>query len=156
MHNMTRKFFLTLTAFACLSLTAAAQQNRASIGTYNVVKEEVALNAEEWRNAYNSGDVEKLAAFYSEDADYVSPHVPGLMIHGREAIKQNFQRGIAGGGHVDSIVVQRSSYSGDLAYMVCAYQATNSGVTVHGKNVLVMKKVRDKWLIVTHASIVRD
>ena len=156
MHNMTRKFLLTLTASACLSLTAAAQQNRASVGTYNVLKEEVALNAEEWRNAYNSGDVEKLAAFYSEDADYVSPHVPGLMIHGREAIKQNFQRGIAGGGHVDSIVVQRSSYSGDLAYMICAYQATNSGVTVRGKNVLVMKKVRGKWLIVTNASIVRD
>jgi uncharacterized protein (TIGR02246 family) len=156
MRNMTRKFLLAMTASACLSMAAAAQQNRASMDTHNVVKEEVALNAEEWRNAYNSGDVERLAAFYSEDADYVSPHVPGLMIHGREAIKQNFQRGIAGGGHVDSIVVQRSNYSGDLASMVCAYQATNSGVTVHGKNVLVMKKVDGKWLIVTHASIVRD
>jgi hypothetical protein len=65
-------------------------------------------------------------------------------------------RGIAGGGHVDSIVVQRSSYSGDLAYMVCAYQATNSGVTVRGKNVLLLKRAGNKWLIVTRALIVRD
>jgi ketosteroid isomerase-like protein len=153
---MTLKFLLIVTASACLSLTAAAQQSGALIGTYNVVKEEVTLNAEEWMNAYNAGDVEKLAAFYSKDADYISPHVPGLLIHGREAITQNFQRGIAGGGHVDSIVVQRSSYSGDLAYMVCAYQATNSGVTVRGKNVLVLKRAGDKWLIVTHASIIKD
>jgi uncharacterized protein (TIGR02246 family) len=153
---MKSKTNLMLVALVCLSLTAVAQQNNVTIDAYNVIKQEVPLNTEEWRNAYNAGDVEKLAAFYSEDADYVSPHVPGLMIHGREAIKQNFQRGIAGGGHVDSIVVQRSYYSSDLAYIVCAYQATNSGVTVHGKNVLVMKKIGGRWLIVTHASIVRD
>jgi ketosteroid isomerase-like protein len=153
---MTLKTPLIFAALACLSLTAAAQQNSVSIDAYNVVKEEVPLNAEEWRSAYNAGDIEKLASFYSEDADYVSPHVTGLMIHGREAIKQNFQRGIVGGGHVDSIFVQRSGSSCDLAYVISAYQATNSGVTVHGKNVLVMKRIRGKWLIVTHASIVRD
>lgn len=150
------KLIALMAGLACLSLTAAAQQTGVSIDAYNVVKEGVPLNTEEWRNAYNAGDVEKLAALYCEDADYVSPHVPGLMIHGREAIKQNFQRGIAGGGHVDSIVVQRSGYSGDLAYVVCAYQATNSGMTVHGKNVLVMKRLGGRWLIVTHASIVKD
>jgi len=148
-----------LTAIAALIVfwcTAAAQQNSVKIDAYNVVREEVAFNTEEWRNAYNSNDVEKLAAFYTEDAYYVSPHVPGLMIHGREQIKQNFQRGIAGGGHLDSLVVHRSGSSCDLAYLVCAYHATNSGVTVHGKNVLVMKRVGGRWLIVTHASIVRD
>jgi uncharacterized protein (TIGR02246 family) len=150
------RFLTSIAALAAFCCTAAAQQNNVAIDGYNIIKQEVPLNTEEWRNAYNAGDVEKLAAFYSEDADYVSPHVTGLMIHGREAIKQNFQRGIAGGGHVDSIVVQRSSYSGDLAYMVCTYQATNSGVTVHGKNVLVMKKVDGRWLIVTHASIIKD
>ena len=153
---MIKKCLFTLTTIVCLSLTAAAQQNSLSIDAYNVVKEEVPLNAEEWRSAYNAGDVEKLASFYSEDADYVSPHVTGLMIHGREAIKQNFQRGIAGGGHVDSILVQRSGSSCDLAYVISAYQATNGGVTVHGRNVLVMKRVGGKWLIVTHASIVKD
>ncbi len=154
--SMIKNSLFALTTIVCLSLTATAQQNSVSIDAYNVVREEVAFNTEEWRNAYNSNDVEKLAAFYTVDADYVSPHVPGLMIHGREQIKQNFQRGIAGGGHVDSIVIQRSGYSGDLAYVVCTYQATNSGVTVHGKNVLVMKRLGGRWFIVTHASIVKD
>jgi len=150
------KTILTAAALVCISLTAAAQQSDVRVDAYNIIKEEVSLNTEEWRKAYNSNDAEKLAGFYAEDADYVSPHVPGLMIHGREQIKQNFQRGIAGGGHVDSITVQRSGSSCDLAYIVCAYAATNSGVTVHGKNVLVMKKAGEKWLIVTHASIIKD
>lgn len=153
---MTLRLLFTSAALFCLSLTAAAQQNSISIDAYNVVRQEIAFNTEEWRKAYNSNDVEKLAGFYTEDADYVSPHVPGLMIHGRLEIKQNFARGIAGGGHLDSVVVQRSGSSCDLAYLVCAYHATNSGVHVHGKNVLVMKKVEKKWLIVTHASIIRD
>jgi hypothetical protein len=66
------------------------------------------------------------------------------------------QRGIGGCGHVDAIVFQRSSYSGDLACMVRPYQATNNGVTERGRNVLVLKRAGDRWLIVTPASIVRD
>jgi uncharacterized protein (TIGR02246 family) len=148
-------FPLVIFALACLALSASPQQNSVTINAYNVVREEVALSFEEWKNAYNSNDVEKLAGFYAEDADYISPHVPGLMIHGREQIKENFRRGITGGGHVDSIAVQRSASSCDLAYFVCTYQATNNGVTVRGKNVLVMKRVRTHWLILTHASIVK-
>jgi ketosteroid isomerase-like protein len=149
-------FPLVIFALACLALSASAQQNSVTINAYNVIKEEVTLSTEQWKNAYNSNDVEKLAEFYAEDADYISPHVPGLMIHGRGQIKENFRRGIAGGGHIDSIAVQRSGSSCDLAYLICAYQATNSGVTVRGKNVLVMKRVGTRWLILTHASIVKD
>jgi uncharacterized protein (TIGR02246 family) len=154
--STTLKFPLIIFILACLPLSAAAQQDFVTINAYNAIKEEVTLSTEEWMNAYNSNDVEKLADFYAEDADYVSPHVPGLIIHGREQIKENFRQGIAGGGHIDSIAVQRSGSSCDLAYLVCAYQATNSGVTVHGKNVLVMKRVGTRWLILTQASIVRD
>ena len=153
---MITKLLFTLVVLACLSATAAAQQQRIPADSSSMTDAELHRSVEEWRVAYNNNDVEKLAAFYTEDADYVSPHVPGLMIHGREAIKQNFQRGIAGGGHLDSLAVHRSGSSCDLAYLVCAYHATNSGVTVHGKNVLVMKRVGGKWLIVTHASIVKD
>lgn len=117
---------------------------------------ELRLRAEEFKNAYNTNDITTLAALYDENADYVSPHVPDLMIHGREQIKQNFAKGIAMGGHIDSIEVLTSGSSGQLAYMVTTYIATNNGVPVKGKNVLVMKRVKGQWLIVTHASIVRD
>jgi hypothetical protein len=54
------------------------------------------------------------------------------------------------------VQVVRAETSCGLAYMICTYHATNSGVTVTGRNVLVLKKIDEEWLIVTHASIVRD
>jgi ketosteroid isomerase-like protein len=109
-----------------------------------------------FREAYNRNDVEGLAALYAEDAAYVSPHVPDLMIRGREAIKANWQRGIALGGYIDTIEVLATGSSCDLAYVVSRYAATNSGVKVGGRNILVLRRVNGTWLIVTHASVVRD
>lgn len=111
---------------------------------------------EEWRAAYNSGDLKTLKAFYAEESRYVSPHVVDLMISGRDAITANFGKGIAGGGHIDAITVLAAESSCDLAALVCRYDATNGGVKVSGKNILVMRRVDGRWLITTHASIVRD
>jgi uncharacterized protein (TIGR02246 family) len=141
---------------ACLWLTAAGQESKSASDSRGVTIRELQRTTNEWMKAYNANDAVKLASFYTEDADYVSPHVKGLILHGREQILQNFRRAIAGGGHLDSVVVERSGSSCDLAYLVCSYHATNSGMAVHGKNVLVMKKVGERWLIVTHASIVKD
>ena len=150
---MISRILLTLLALLTLSLISRAQEAEDSS---SVSIRELRRTTGEWVNAYNTKDLQKLGSFYTEDADYVSPHVEGLMIHGREQILRNFERGITGGGHVDSVVVQRSGSSCDLAYLVCAYHATNRGVAVHGKNVLVMKRVETRWLILTHASIVKD
>ena len=138
-----------------LGSTGTAQTNVIP-DSLNPLIAELRLRAEEFKKAYNTNDVATLAALYDENADYVSPHVPDLMIHGRERIKQNFKKGIAMGGHIDSIQVLTSGSSGQLAYMVTTYVATNNGVTVKGKNVLVMKREKGKWLIVAHASVVRD
>jgi ketosteroid isomerase-like protein len=112
--------------------------------------------AEGWRLAYNSGDTQKLGSFYAEDARYVSAHVPTLILEGKEAILKNFERGYAGGGRLDTIVVLFSDVSCDLATLVCRYDATNDGVKVSGRNILIMRKSGSEWLITTHASIVRD
>jgi ketosteroid isomerase-like protein len=112
--------------------------------------------AEEWRNAYNRNDAPVLTTFYTDDAEYISPHVTGLLIRGKEKLLENFRLGASMGGHVDSVKVLTIGSSCDLAYMVCSYVATNNGVKVSGKNVLVLKKVKGHWLITTHASVVRD
>ena len=149
------KTLLTVIAVLSLGRSLDAQENIAA-------RQDMRQNAElrqravEWKDAYNSNNADALAAFYTEDAEYVSPHVSGLIIRGWDRIKQNFQRGVAMGGHVDSIQVLTSDSSCDLGYMVCRYVATNGGVTVSGRNVLVLKKIRGTWLITTHASIVRD
>lgn len=114
------------------------------------------LKIEGFTSAYNRNDTTALASFYVDTAQYVSPHVPNLIIRGRKAIVDNFRNGIAMGGHIDSVIVLSEGSSGDLSYLVCRYVATNNGVTVNGRNILIMKKIDGEWMIVTHASIIKD
>lgn len=109
--------------------------------------------AEEWRAAYNAKDAAAVAALYALDAYYVSAHV---VAHGREEIQAYFQRGIDAGGHIDTIRILSSGQSGDLAYWVGTYEATNAGQSVRGRNVVALRKVRDRWLMVAHETVVAD
>jgi hypothetical protein len=60
------------------------------------------------------------------------------------------------GGHIDGVEVLSSQVSCDLASLLCRYEATNSGQKVTGLNVILLKKVAGKWLILSHATVVRD
>lgn len=112
--------------------------------------------ASDWLAAYNSGDSTRLAAFYTKDAQYVSPHVQGYVLRGRDAIVANFLTGARAGGHIDSITVLSCSITEQMVTIVCRYDATNSGVSVNGRNVIVLRKVDNRWLYAVHASIIRD
>ena len=109
--------------------------------------------AEEWRAAYNAKDAAAVASLYAPDAYYVSAHV---VAHGRPEIQAYFQRGIHAGGSIDAIRILSSGQSGDLAYWVGTYEATNAGHKVRGRNVVALRKVRAKWLMVAHQSVVAD
>ncbi len=109
---------------------------------------------EQWRLAYNSGDAQNLTPLYSEGARYLSSHVPGLEANGREAVAAYFQKGMNMGGHIDSIEILTMDISDGLATLLCKYQATNSGETVVGRNLLVLKKVNGAWLITLHMTVV--
>ena len=160
------KTVLTLIIGLLLSNESLAQEDprhELSAGSYHTIivhpqegPAEFLRLADEWKNAYNAGDAMRLGSMYSDDAEYVSPHVAGLVIRGREGIQANFSRGMHSGGHIDSVTILSSRVSGDMAYLVCRYDATNSGQKVNGRNVLIAKKVDGRWLIVVHASVVRD
>ncbi len=109
---------------------------------------------EQWKDAYNSGDAQNLVSLYSADAIYTSSHVAGLEAIGRNKLIENFQNGINGGGHIDHIEIQSMEAEGGLAGLYCKYTATNAGVTVSGRNLLILKKQGEKWVIVTHMTVV--
>ncbi len=111
-------------------------------------------NVEKWKDAYNSGDAQNLIPLYSEDAIYSSSHVPGLEAIGLEKLIANFQKGASSGGHIDKIEILSANLSKDMASLYCKYQATNSGVTVSGRNLLVLRNVKGKWLIFIHMTVV--
>ena len=112
--------------------------------------------ANEWKDAYNSKDLDRLAALYAEDADYISSHVSGLIARGRASIRANFQTGIEAGGHVDAVRILTSRISCDLAYLVSIYEATNNGQRVSGRNLIVLRKPGGKWLIASHMTVVPE
>jgi ketosteroid isomerase-like protein len=123
-------------------------------GQSNTILEKLQTSTEAWKNAYNSGDAKNLRSLYSEDAKYLSSHVPGLEALGRENVITNFQKGISTGGHIDNIKIISFERSGNIAYLLTQYQATNAGQTVSGRNLLVLRKVKRQWLIAVHMTIV--
>lgn len=110
--------------------------------------------AEQWKAAYNAGDSAQFAKLYTADATYISSHVSGLVAEGRVHVLAYLLAGQRGGGHVDEIAVLSVHTSRNLATVLCSYQATNSGITVTGRNLLVMKRIGKRWLIVTHITVV--
>lgn len=105
-------------------------------------------------NAYNSGDAKNLMPLYAPDAQYISAHVAGLVAPDRDKLIANFQIGISGGGHIDTIEILSMNVSCDLATLLCRYRATNSGVSVTGRNLLVLRKENDTWIIILHMTVV--
>lgn len=147
--NFILKTFLQINfLFICFSAYAQTNKDAASL------EKEFTAQTDGWMKAYNSKDAGNLIPFYTEDATYVSGHVNGLQLDGRTNVIANFQNGIDGGGHIDKIEILSFNYSNDLATLLCKYQATNSGVTVSGRNLLVLKKVNGKWLIAVHMTVV--
>ncbi len=109
--------------------------------------------SEDWIKFYNAGDAAKVGALYTEDGYYLSAHI---LAHGRQAIRSYWERGIKAGGHIDFIKPVTIYYSGNLAYCAGTYQATNAGVTVDGRILIVLRKVNGRWLMAAHETVVRD
>lgn len=115
--------------------------------------EEIRRIPVKWMQSYNAGDAGAVTALYTEDGYYLSAHV---LAEGRAQIRSYWERGIKAGGHLDFIKPLKIEHSGALAYCAGTYQATNAGVTVDGRILIVLKKVRGKWLIAAHETVVRD
>jgi len=153
---MKRTFVLF--AALCVALSTAAPQTAApkpEVRERLMSADEAAIRqlSEDWITFYNAGDAAKVAALYSVDGYYLSAHI---LAHGRQAIQAYWERGIKAGGHIDFIKPLTLYYIGDLAYCAGIYQATNAGVTVDGRILIVMRKVNGKWLMAAHETVVRD
>ncbi len=144
------KLFFNLIAIACFAFTATAQE-----GAVRDINQFPRL-AEKWRLAYNSMDTAMLATMYSNDAEYISAHVNGYILHGRDQVIANFKKGAESGGRLDTVQVLSVNSSGDMATVVTKYVGIAEGKKVNGRNLLFCKHVNSRWMIVTHMTVVRD
>jgi uncharacterized protein (TIGR02246 family) len=132
--------------------TGAIPQNSCSSSDENALRQ----ISEQWKDGYNQGNAAKVAALYTEDAYYLTQHFVAGFVHPRSQIQAYVQRGVDARYHVDTIEVVRLECSGDLAYTVTRYESTNAGQKAFGVNLVVLNRVRGKWLIVAHESAVPD
>ncbi len=120
-----------------------------------IIPDDIAIRQipEEWVRLYNNGNASAVAELYTEDGYYLSAHI---LANGRQAIQSYWERGIRAGGHIDFIRPLTVYHSGDLAYCAGIYEATNAGVTVDGRILIVLKKINGEWKIAAHETVVRD
>jgi ketosteroid isomerase-like protein len=151
----------------CLAIPAVAQQGgnaeslddemKIEVDSSNVLAATEFKNlAEIWRQAYNSKDAANLSSLYAQDAQYISAHVDGYIADGHDAVIENFQRGMDSGGYIDSVELLSINSSCGIATVVSRYRGTAGGQKVDGRNLLVWKKIKGKWLVVTHMTVVKD
>jgi len=112
--------------------------------------------ADQWKDGYNSGNSAQIAALYTEDATYLTQHFATGIVHGRANIQAYVQHGVDAKYHIDKIEVLSTTCSGDFAYTIARYESTNAGQKAFGVNLLVLRKMKGKWLIVAHESAVPD
>jgi len=152
-----RKSFV-LFAVLCMALPFAASQTalpKPDMREQSLSGDEASIRqvSEDWIRFYNAGDATKVAALYADDGYYLSAHI---LAHGRRAIQAYWERGIQAGGHIDFIKPLTIYYTGDLGYCAGTYQATNAGMKVDGRILIVLRKVDGKWKMAAHETVVRD
>lgn len=142
---------------ACCALAATAHAQTANT-TQCSAQDEAALRqiAEDWKRGYNHGEAAKVAALYTPDAYYLTQHFKEGIVRGREQIKAYVQHGIDVHYRVDVIEVIAVTCAGDFAYTIDRYESTNAGQKAFGVNLVVLRKLDQRWLIVAHEAAVPD
>ncbi len=105
---------------------------------------------ETWVQDFNAGQPQKVAAFYAPEA--VLMRWDGT-VHGHDSILAEMQRSISGGAHNYVVHSLRTDHSGDLGYDTGAYNVTLRDRVVEGNYVIVVRKIKGRWLIVAHSSV---
>lgn len=160
---MARMFFLSVILFS--SVVLSSQQQPASTSAVAPSQERCSVPADDealrqisrdWKEGYNSGNASKVASLYADDAYYLTQHFATGILHGRAAMQAYVQRGVDAHYQIDKIDVVMTECHGDFAYTVTRYESTNASQKAFGVNLVVLRKIAGKWLIVAHESAVPD
>ena len=153
MKQLLRAFSLFVCAITATTQWSWAQQQQCAIASVNQAIRGI---VESWKDGYNSGEPEKVAALYAPNATYLTQHFVTGVIHGRPAIQAYVKRGTDAHYRIDHIELLASECSGEFAYAITRYDSTNGDQKAFGVNLVVLQKIKGKWLIVAHEAAVPD
>jgi ketosteroid isomerase-like protein len=103
-----------------------------------------------WMQQFNAKNAAKVAALYGPEA--VLMRWDGT-VHGHDSILADLEKSVRGGAHDYKMMSLRTEYSGDLGYDTGAYNVGLTDRTIEGNYVIVVKRIRGRWLIVAHAHV---
>lgn len=118
------------------------------------MQEEIAARSQQLVEAVNTGDLEAVAALYTEDAWLLPPNAE--LIEGREAIRDFYAtlREDAGLRDMEAEILDLET-AGDLAYEVGRYALTLDGeegpLRDVGKYLFTWRREHGEWLIAADA-----
>ena len=102
---------------------------------------------EAYNEAFNRGDAETCASFFTEDVVLMAPGAP--MTRGREAFVETYNSRIdesTGGTHTNELV--EFGVEGDLAYQIGTYAIAETDPPEQGKFLNVLKRQEDgSWKV---------
>jgi ketosteroid isomerase-like protein len=145
-----------LLSLILLSSALAVAQATPADATCKSIHKVARQIADDWKLGYNSGNAEKVAALYAENAYYLTQHFVSGIVKGRANIRAYVQLGIDARYQVDSIQILSTDCSGEIAYSVDRYESTNGTQKAFGVNIVVIKKIGNDWQIVAHEAAVPD
>ena len=154
MRDIRRVMVLATTLLAVVGLAqtkpatpSATERKPAKTGNF---ASEITRLRETWVQEFNAGHAEKVTDFYAPEA--VLMRWDGS-VHGKDSILAEMQRSVSGGAHDYVVHTLHAESSGDLGYDTGAYNVTLRDRVVEGNYVMVVKRVKGRWLIVAHASV---
>ena len=149
------KFALLLLFASTFALGQALPEHRHQCGI-SAIDSAIQRITTVWKDAYNEGNPNRVAALYSADATYLTQHFATGIVHGRPAIAAYVKRGTDAKYRIDSIKVLASDCSRNFAYAITRYDAMNGKERTFGVNLVVLRKIKGEWLIVAHEAAVPD
>lgn len=111
---------------------------------------EMATLRNTWMQGFNDKDANKVAGLYGPEA--VLMRWDGT-VHGYDSILADLEKSVRGGAHDYKMMSLHTESSGDLGYDTGAYNVGLTDRTVEGNYVIVVKRIRGRWLIVAHAHV---
>ena len=123
-----------LTIFVVAGCAPPAAQNSSDL----------AARGENWAERLNAGDIDGVAALYSENARLLPPNAP--MVQGRDAIGAAFQS-MVDAGLTGSLETIEAMVAGDLGHRVGTYVLTapDGSVFDHGKYIETWHEIGGEW-----------
>jgi uncharacterized protein (TIGR02246 family) len=146
-----KKIILSLLFFAVLLVSSASQSNNKLSGSDEKMIRDLMQTQED---AWNEGNIEKFMTTYWNSPELVFVGSQGI-IHGWQATRERYKKNYPDQvtmGKLKFDILEINLIDKNVVFLIGKYNLTRSIGNVSGMYTLVLKKIKDHWLIISDHS----